>query len=211
MNEVPLTIEPTLIYRKRKVVYLNIPTWEGLPTWISQDAKRAIFRSITNALETKVLEWTTPVLVASQLKMTLTLPLSLGTVQHEEQTVILRAMPRYQGIVAHDCIKVFLEEENNEGATIKRFYFGKCMLFLQDSEGKQFVVIQWFNRHQENNVFDEISKVPSFKLSPEAHTKSYSTMPVAAIRNGALMVPGGGRYWALLAPKEQKVYASFWQ
>ena len=120
-------------------------------------------------------------------------------------------MPRYQGIVAHDCVKVWIDEENNEGATIKRVYFGKCIVFLQDSEGKQFVVIQWFNRHQENNVFDEISNVPSFKLSPEAHTKSYSTMPVAAIRNGALMVPGGGRYWALLAPKEQKVYASFWQ
>ncbi len=110
MNEVTLPIQPTLIYRKRKVVYLNIPTWEGLPTWISQDAKRAIFRSVTNALATKVLEWTTPVLVASQLKMTLTLPLSLGTVQHEEQTVILRAMPRYQGIMAHDCIKLFLEK-----------------------------------------------------------------------------------------------------
>ena len=58
------------------------------------------------------------------------------------QTVILRAMPRFQGIVAHDCVKVWLEEENNEGITRKSVYFGKCMVFLQDSEGKQFVVIQ---------------------------------------------------------------------
>jgi hypothetical protein len=200
MNEVPPPIQPELIYSKQKRVYLNIPTWEGLPAWISDDAKRAIFRSMTNAIATNILQWTSPVLVATQLKM------NLGTI-HEVHTVILRAMPRYQGIVAHDCIKVWLDEDNIEGATIKSIYFGKCMLFLQDSEGKQFVVIQWFHRH-ETNGFDKISKVPSFKLAPEAHTKSYSTLPLAAIMNGALMVPGGGRYWALLAPREQKLYVS---
>ena len=203
MNEVHPPIEPTLIYSLRKAAYLNIQTWEGLPAWISVAANRAIFRSITNALAENILLWTTPVLVATQLKI------NLGTV-HEIHTVFLRAMPRYQGIVAHDCIKVWLDEENNEGATIKSVYFGKCMLFLQDSEGKHFVVLQWFHRH-ENNGFDQVSKVPSFKLAPEAQTNSYSTLPIAAILNGALMVPGGGRYWALLAPKEKKLYARLFQ
>ena len=203
MNKVAAPFKPTLIYSLQKTKYLNVDTWEGLPTWIAEAAKRAIFRCITNAIATNILQWTTPVLVATQLK------LNLGSV-HEEQTVFLRAMPRYQGIVAHDCIKVWLEEDNNEGATIKSMYFGKCMLFLQDSVGKQFVVIQWFHRH-ENNGFDKVSKLPSFKLAPEAHTKSYSTLPLTAIINGALMVPGGGRYWALLAPKEKKLYASLFQ
>ena len=125
----------------------------------------------------------------------------------EEQTVILRAMPRFQGIVAQDCVKVWIDEENNEGITRKSVYFGKCKVFLQDSEGKQFVVIQWFTR-QEKNGCDKITKVPSFKLVPEKNTRSYSTLPLAAIFNGALMVPGRGRFWALLAPKEQKVYDS---
>ena len=58
------------------------------------------------------------------------------------------------------------------------------------------------------NGCDKITKVPSFKLAPEKHTKSYSTLPLAVILNGALMVPGRGRFWALLAPKEQKVYDS---
>ena len=196
-------IEPTLIYSKQKSVYLNINTWEGLPTWVSEDAKRAIFRSISNAIATNILQVTAPVIVATQLKM------SLGTL-HEVQTVVLRAMPRFQGIVAHDCVKVWLDEENNEGATRKSVYFGKCMVFLQDSEGKQFVVIQWFTRHEENG-FDKISKVPSFKLAPETNTKSYSTLPLAAILNGALMVPGRGRFWALLAPKEQKLYARLFE
>ena len=203
MNEVAPPIASTLIYSLRKTAYLNIQTWEGLPTWISDAPKRAICRSITNALATNILHWTTPVLVATQLKI------NLGTV-HDVHTVFLRAMPRYQGIVAHDCIKVLLDEDNNEGATIKSVYFGKCMLFLQDSEGKQFVVIQWFHRHEKNG-FDQVSKVPSFKLTPEATTNSYSTLPLATIINGALMVPGGGRYWALLAPREKKLYARLFQ
>ena len=271
MTEVTQPIEPTLIYTLRKTVYLNIPTWEGLPPWISQDAKRAIFRSLTNAIATNILQWTRPVLVATQLKMNLAtqhekvqtvflrampryqgikifihiinqtinqinnqiniqilIQILIHIINHTinqinihiiNQTInqinnqisnqisnqILRAMPRYQGIVAHDCVKVWIDEENNEGATIKRVYFGKCIVFLQDSEGKQFVVIQWFNRH-ETNGFDTISKLSSFKLAPETHTKSFSTVPLTAIINGALLVPGGGRFWALLSPKEKRTY-----
>ena len=93
-------------------MYLSIDTWEGLPRWISEAANRAIFRSITSAIATNILQWTTPVLVATQLKI------NLGTL-HEVHTVILRAMPRYQGIVAHDCVKVSLDEENDEGVTRK--------------------------------------------------------------------------------------------
>ena len=181
-------------------MYLNINTWEGLPRWISEAAKRTICRSITNAIATNILQWTPPVLVATQLKI------NLGTL-HEVHHVILRAMPRYQGIVAHDCVKVWLDEENDEGVTRKSVYFGKCMVFFEDSEGKQFVVIQWFTRHEKNG-FNKITNVPSFKLAPETNTKSYSTLPLAAIINGALMVPGRGRFWALLAPKEQRKYVA---
>ena len=181
-------------------MYLNINTREGLPRWISEAANRTIFRSITNAIATNILQWTPPVLVANQLKI------NLGTL-HEVHHVILRAMPRYQGIVAHDCVKVWLDEENDEGVTRKSVYFGKCMVFFEDSEGKQFVVIQWFTRHEKNG-FNKITNVPSFKLAPETNTKSYSTLPLAAIINGALMVPGRGRFWALLAPKEQRKYVA---
>ena len=129
---------------------------------------------------------------------------------HEVHSVFLRAMPRFQGVVAHDCVKVYIEEDNDDGRTIRSLYFGKCMAFLQDSDGKQFVVIHWFTRHEDNG-FDTISNVPSFKLAPDTHTKSYSTLPLEAILNGALMVPGGGRYWAVLSPWEHKLYTKSFQ
>ena len=100
-------------------------------------------------------------------------------------------MPRYQGIVAQDCVKVLIDEDNDDGTSKKSVYFGKCVAFLQDSEGKQFVVLRWFTRHEDNG-FDMISKVPSFKLAPDGHTNSFSTLPLDAILNGAIMVPGGG-------------------
>ena len=124
---------------------------------------------------------------------------------HEVHTIFVRAMPRYQGIVAQDCVKVYIDEDNDDGTSKKSMYFGKCVAFLQDSEGKQFVVLRWFTRHEANG-FDMISKVSSFKLAPEGHTKSYSTLPLEAIVNGTLMVPGGGRFWALLSPREQMLY-----
>jgi hypothetical protein len=97
---------------------------------------------------------------------------------------------------------LMIDEDHDDGTSKKSVYFGKCVAFLQDSEGKQFVVLQWFTRHEDYG-FDMISKVPSFKLAPEGHTKSFSTLPLDAIVNGALMVPGGGRFWALLAPRVQ--------
>ena len=194
---------PELIYLKKKPVYLNTDTWAGLPSWISDNAKRAIFRSIENAITTNVLQLHAPVLVATQLQ------LSLRDLHHAH-TVFLRAMPRFQGIVAQDCVKVLIDEDSDDGATKKNVYFGKCMAFFQDFAGKKFVVLQWFTRHEANG-FDKITNVPSFTLAIEGNTNSYSTLPLEAILNGALMVPGGGRYWALLSPREHKQYINFVQ
>ena len=57
---------------------------------------------------------------------------------------------RSQGIVAQDCVKVLIDEDNDDGTSKKSLYFGKCVALLQDSEGKQFVVLQWFTRHEDN-------------------------------------------------------------
>ena len=93
-------VNPTLIYSKKKIVYLNMDTWQGLPTWISEDAKRAIFRSIAHAITTNILQLEAPVLVATQLQMPI-------RDLHEVHTVFIRAMPRYQGIEAQDCVVIF--------------------------------------------------------------------------------------------------------
>ena len=99
MNGEVQPVTATLMYHKTKTVFLNILTWEGLPTWISEEANRAVFRSIANALTTNVLQLVTPVIVATQLQINI-------RDLHEEHTIFLRAIPRFQGIVAQDCVNV---------------------------------------------------------------------------------------------------------
>ena len=99
MNGEVQPVTATLMYHKTKTVFLNILTWEGLPTWISEEANRAVFRSIANALTTNVLQLVTPVIVATQLQINI-------RDLHEVHTIFLRAMPRFQGIVAQDCVNV---------------------------------------------------------------------------------------------------------
>ncbi len=99
MNGEVQPVTSRLIYTKKKALYLNILTWDGLPTWISEETKRAVFRSIANALTTNVLQLVAPVIVATQLQMNV-------RDLHEVHTIFLRAMPQYQGIVEQDCVKV---------------------------------------------------------------------------------------------------------
>jgi hypothetical protein len=94
-------------------VYLNLDTLDGLPKWSSEETKRAVFRSINNALTTKVLQLVTPVIVATQLQMNI-------RDFHDVHTIFLRAMPRYQGIVAQDCVKVLIHEDNEDGANFNK-------------------------------------------------------------------------------------------
>ncbi len=107
MNGEVQPVTSRLIYTKKKTLYLNILTCDGLPTWISEEAKRAAFRSIANALTTNVLQLVAPVIVATQLHMNI-------RDLHEIHTIFLRTMPRYQGIVAQDCVKVLIDEDNDD-------------------------------------------------------------------------------------------------
>ncbi len=108
---------------------------------------------------------------------------------------------------AQDCVKLLVEEGSIANAD-PNCYFEKCLAFFCDAEGKLFVLLQWLTRsRQEARGFDIISNGPSFQLAPDVETKSYSTLPVSSI--GALMVPGGDRYWALLSPREHRQYAMY--
>jgi len=120
-----------------------------------------------------------------------------------QQTLLLRAVPTFQGVPSQDCIKVLITSEGEESSV----YFAQCMAFVQDYNEEEFVVVRWFER-LENHGFDHITHVPSFKLEQEHRTNSYCILPAYSILNGAVMVPGNdNRYWALLSPNEEQTYA----
>ena len=144
MNGEVQPVTSTLMYHKKKTVFLNILTWEGLPRWISEEAKRAVFRSISNALTTNVLQLVTPVIVATQLQMSF-------SDLHEVHTIFLRAMPRYQGIVAQDCVNV-------------SFNVSFIVSFIVSSNVSSNV-----SSHVSSNVSSNVSSHVSFNVSSNVY------------------------------------------
>ena len=192
----------------------------GLPPELPQVAIDAIFRGITRLTRgTKpILDWSPPLIVGSQLKLTLQDKQLLLADPRRRVVVILRAMATFQGKAAYDCVKVLLEEDDGASS----IYFGKCLAFIRDQRLQHYVVLHWFTRQEPTIGFDFVSNVPSFTLAPIDNTKSYSMLPVDCIMNGAVMMPETPpqlgtelplhtRYWALLSPREHDQYKLLFQ
>ena len=101
------------MYFKSNPNYLNTYTWEGLPRWIPEGSKRAIVRSIATATAglQPFVTWVAPITVATQLKITLknnSQPTPDADANFND--VILRAIPKFQGINAIDTVKVIVAE-----------------------------------------------------------------------------------------------------
>ena len=112
-------------------------------------------------------------------------------------------MKTFQHAPAFDNVKVLIENRNGDSS----WYFGRCIAFMSDANDDHFIVLRWFTRLVDIPGTAANSSAPSFTLAPENETKSYSVLPVSCILNGAFMIPGGGRFWALLSPQEQKIYS----
>jgi hypothetical protein len=116
-------------------------------------------------------------------------------------------LPFFQGVPAYDIVKVILEDDTAETS----MYFGKCVVFLRDSNMMHYVLLHWFTRQEPATGFNVVSNVPSFKLARMDQTLSYSVVPVECILNGGVLLPGpqpqigtaprpDACYWALLSP-----------
>ena len=201
---------------------LDIAMRTGLPQELPQAVIDAIFRGIerSTARNNTILNWTPPLTVGQQMKLTLEDKQLLLADPLRRSIVVLRALPLYQGRIANDCVKVLITEPNNDEPSV---YFGKCIAFISDQNLQHYVVLHWFDRREPASGFDFISNVPSFRLARIDNTKSYSVLPVDCIMNGALMMPEptpgfdpatpppNTRYWALLSPREHEQYKLYFQ
>ena len=201
---------------------LDIVMRTGLPQELPQAAVDAIFRGIerSTARNNTILEWTPPLKVGQQMKLTLEDKQLLLADPLRRSIVVLRALPLFQGRIAYDCVKVLLTEPNNDEPSV---YFGKCIAFISDQKSQHYVVLHWFDRREQVTGFDFLSNVPSFRLARIDKTSSYSVLPVDCIMNGAVMMPEptpgfdpatpppNTRYWALLSPREHEQYQLYFQ
>jgi hypothetical protein len=150
-----------------------------------------------------VLQWTEPLLVATQLQIPVTASQKSFRDPTRKAVVIFRAKHTFQHAPAFDNVKVLIENGNGDSS----WYFGRCIAFMSDANDDHFIVLRWFTRLVDIHGSAANSRAPSFTLAPENETKSYSVLPVSCILNGAFMIPGDGRFWALLSPQEQQIYS----
>ncbi len=192
--------------KRKSCAYLNIKQQLGLPAWIPRPTQMAVFRKIRSmtAGSDPLLVWKEPVTIHAQMKVTLRDYYALPEDPQSLQTLVLRSACTYQGCPAQDCIKVLVESDVEDSS----IYFAQCLAFVQDANDDYFAIVRWFEGIEENG-FNPITHVPSFRLAQENKTNSYCILPAFSILNGAVMVPGtDNRYWALLSPKEERNYTN---
>ena len=201
----PNMVSSTEVKRPRiRETILNMANDTGLPAWIPELVQKAIFRKIRymTAGNDPLLVWKEPLQIMHHLRIDVHNSLTSGE-EMVRKTVLLRAVPTFQGVPSQDCIKVLITSDGEESS----MYFAQCMAFVKDYNEEEFAVVRWFE-NIENHGFDHTTHVPSFKLEQENKTNSYCILPAYAILNGAVMIPGNdNRYWALLSPKEEETYA----
>jgi hypothetical protein len=199
---------PELPSLRGKVHALALPNCTDLPSHLTIEERKAVNLAITTGLTNHVIEWEAPVVVASQMTLT------VENRQEPEHTgkrlvkLILRALPKYQGKPAFDNIKVLVEED--EGT---KFYFGRCLLFFKDNSGCVFVAIRWYTNAVPNgNAVDPTVGLVRLKLAPLNNVTranihgSVSILPAGSIHNGALVIPFDTEYFALQSSTELDRY-----
>ena len=169
-----------------------------LPRWIDADTQAVIMRRLA------VLDGGIERMVRfppHAISMQMTVVLRDRQLPHDDPEcvapVTLRATPMHHGKPRFNNVKVTVQGANRAG---RRTYFGKCIAFFRDAKCNHLVLLQWYQ--EVGGVIDPIVGLPRLKLAPSTEPSSYDVLPAASIVNGALLVPLGTEYFALMSCRE---------
>jgi hypothetical protein len=130
---------------------LNLVHETGLPQHIPGMEAAAIFRAIrlnttTNingngAAQKKPVVWQPPIHACKAMSTHFTNRQLPDDDDESVVRIILRAQPFFQNKPAYANVKVAVEYDRGV-----KIHFGKCVVFLKDSQDEYFVVLQWYNQ-----------------------------------------------------------------
>ena len=197
----PTMKEPLLVGHKAEFHIQS--DGKGLPRSLSVDVRRVLLRAIKRDIDAGVLQWRTPITMASSMSLSLRNRMAPTNSKKRFIRLTLRATAKFHGKAIWDCVKFAVE---GFGTTVKMF-FGRCLIFFCDAIGDHYIAIRWFEAcNGDHNVIDPIVQMPRIKEACITATTSYGVMPVTALVNGALLIPNGDLFYALQSPREQDVY-----
>ena len=193
--------EPRLV--GHKAAFQILSDGKGLPMSLSVDVRRVLLRAIKRDIDSGVLQWRTPITMASGMSLSLRNRLAPTNSKKRYVRRTLRATEKFHGKAVWDCVKFAVEGFDS---TVKIF-FGRCLAFFSDAIGDHYIAIRWFEAcNGDHNVIDPIVQMPRLQEACITAPASYGVMPVTALLNGALVIPSGDVFYALQSPREQDVY-----
>jgi hypothetical protein len=198
---------PAFVGKSRE---LNFATEGGMPQHLSVLETNALFRAIKantksiNSFPTtapKAVLWHPPITACNAMVTHFIDRQLLHNDESKYVRVILRAQTFFQNKPANANVKVAVAYD-----TGVRIHFGKCVVFLKDSDDEYFVLLQWYDQVLGTEPFHSVSGLVQLELRPQNVTKSYSVMPISSIVNGALIITSENKLWVLLSPRESIAY-----
>jgi len=191
-----------------KVQELSLPSCAGLPSHLTIEERNAVHLAVNAALTNHLIQWEAPVVVGSQMTLTLE---NWQEPKHSRKRLVkirLRALQNFQRKPAFDNIKVLVVEDQGT-----KYYFGRCLLFFEDYSGSVFVAIRWYtNASPHGTAIDPTVGLVRLKLAPLKNVTranihgSVSILPAGSIHNGALVIPFHTEYFSLQSSTEQDRY-----
>ena len=192
---------PTLVNKAKMKPFNPRGLWKQLPKWMVKKAKIAAMAKVQTS---PYLNHASPHTMSGQISMTLrNRQLHRSSPRHLVK-VTFRAVEKLYGKPRFDNVKVMLDAEDGN----KRMYFARCVSFFNNNNGDHFVLLRWYTAVGRYPL-EPIPQLAHLRLSPPFDPKSYDVLPVDCIMNGALVVPHGMEFWALMSPREQDEFEEF--
>ena len=198
----PLLMKEPSLVGKRSIFHYQSEE-KGLPVSLAIDVRRALLRAIRNNLADGVLQWRAPITIGKSMSLSLRNRLAPNQSKRRYVPSTFRAMNAFHGKAAWDCAKFAVEGLDGN----VKIFFGRCLAFFCDAIGDHYIALRWFEAcNGDRHVIDPIVQMPRLQEACVTAPASYGVMPVAALLNGALLIPSGDIFYAVQSPRELDVY-----
>jgi hypothetical protein len=198
----PLLMKEPSLVGKRSIFHYQSEE-KGLPVSLAIDVRRALLRAIRNNWADGVLQWRAPITIGKSMSLSLRNRLAPNQSKRRYVPSTFRAMNAFHGKAAWDCAKFAVEGLDGN----VKIFFGRCLAFFGDAIGDHYIALRWFEAcNGDRHVIDPIVQMPRLQEACVTAPASYGVMPVAALLNGALLIPSGDIFYAVQSPRELDVY-----
>jgi hypothetical protein len=135
---------------------------------LSSDVRRVLLRAIKRNIANGVLQWRTPITIASSMSLSLRNRSAPFNSKKCYDRRTFRATAKFHGKAMWDCAKFAVEGFDSS----VRIFFGRCLAFFRDAHGAHYIALRWFEASNgDRNVYR--SYCTNASLTRGMHNRAY--------------------------------------